>query len=382
MLRNIPLYNAVVLPEMEQVAVEVLRSGKIAGGDWVRKFEIEIEKVAGLPHVVSTIDMTTALYLALHLIGVDEGDEVLTTAFACLSTNSAIVQRKATPVWVDVSPASVSMDVADFESKITEKTKAVILYHVAGYPGPAREIAAICNKHGITLIEDCDNAMLATHDSAPVGSFGDFAVYSFYPNRQINTTEGGALACRSAEMANRARKLRRFGIDFGTFRSKIGEINSASDVPEIGWSMTLNNMCAALGCTQMASLQTRHDATQHNVARLRELTQDIAGLNTVPPIEGDISAYWVLLFFVENRDEIIRRLKQSGIMASSIHQRNDIYSGFASVQQYLPNTDFLQSHLVGVPCGWWLNEQDLLDIAASLRVALAETVNITPGHPA
>ncbi|MDD0982934.1 DegT/DnrJ/EryC1/StrS family aminotransferase [Pseudomonas shahriarae] len=381
MLRNISLYNAVVLPEMEKVAVDVLRSGKIAGGDWVSKFEAEIEKVAGLPHVLSTVDMTAALYLALHLIGVDEGDEVLTTAFACLSTNSAIAQRKATPVWVDVSPASVSMDVADFESRITEKTKAVILYHVAGYPGPAREIAAICNKHGITLIEDCNNAMLATHDSAPVGSFGDFAVYSFYPNRQINTTEGGALACRSAEMANRARKLRRFGIDFGTFRSKIGEINGGSDVPEIGWSMTLNNMCAALGCTQMTSLQARHDATQHNVARLRELTQDIAGLNTVSPIEGDISAYWVLLFFVENRDEIIRRLKRSGVMASSIHQRNDIYSGFAGAQQYLPNTDFLQKHLVGIPCGWWLNEQDLLDIAASLRAALATTVNTTPDHP-
>ncbi|NMZ01705.1 pyridoxal-phosphate-dependent/plp-dependent aminotransferase [Pseudomonas proteolytica] len=381
MSRNIPLYNAVFLPEMEKVAVEVLRSGKIAGGDWVSKFESEIEKVSGLPNVVSTIDMTTALYLALHLIGVGEGDEVLTTAFACLSTNSAIAQRKATPVWVDVSPASVSMDVADFESKITENTKAVILYHVAGYPGPAREVAEICNKHGITLIEDCDNAMLAMHNFAPVGSFGDFAVYSFYPNRQINTTEGGALACRSAEMANRARKLRRFGIDFGTFRSINGEISSASDVPEIGWSMTLNNMCAALGCAQMASLQTRHDVTQHNVARLRELTQDIVGLNSVPPIEGDISAYWVLLFFVENRDEIIRRLKQSGIMASSIHQRNDIYSGFASVQQYLPNTDFLQNHLIGLPCGWWLNEQDLLDIVASLRVALAETFNTTPDHP-
>ena len=370
MLNNVPLYNSVMLPEMEQAAVEVLRSGRIAGGEWVAKFESELEKIAGLPHVVSTIDMTTALYLALYLAGVKDGDEVLTTAFACLSTNSAIAQSKAVPVWVDVSPRSVTMDVADLESKITPKTRAVILYHVAGYPGPAREIAEICKKHNLVLIEDCDNALSAMHASLPVGAYGDFAIYSFYPNRQINTTEGGALACRSIDMAKRARKLRRFGIDFGTFRSAIGEINSSSDVPEIGWSMTLNNMCAALGYAQMTSLQSRQAATQSNAKALLELTRDMDGLTPVPVLEGDQSAYWVLLFFVENRDEVICRLKQSGVMVSSIHQRNDTYSGFDAAPQYLPNTDFLQHHIIGVPCGWWLDEDDLLTVTASLKGAL------------
>jgi perosamine synthetase len=380
MSRNIPLYNAVVLPEMEQAALEVLRSGRIAGGEWVGKFEAEMEKIVGLPYVVSTIDMTTALYLALHLIGVEEGDEVLTTAFACLSTNSAIAQHKAVPVWVDVSPCSVSMSIADFEAKITSKTKAVILYHVAGYPGPAREIADICKKHEISLIEDCDNAVLAVHDSLPVGSHGDFAIYSFYPNRQINTTEGGALACRSAEMADRARKLRRFGIDFGTFRSAIGEIDSLSDVPEVGWSMTLNNMCAALGFVQMASLQSRYEATLSNVEKLHELTKDVDGLKRVPFILGDRPAYWVLLFFVDHRDGVIQRLKQLGIMVSSIHHRNDAYSGFSGTQQCLPNTDFLQKHIIGIPCGWWLDTQDLQDIAEALRAALSSPADTATDH--
>ena len=127
MSKIFPLYGVVSTPEMEEIALNVLRSGRIAGGEWVEKFEQGLKGVVGLPHVVSTVDMTSALFLALHLAGVQEGDEVLTTAFACLSTNSAIAQLKAMPVWVDVSVGTVSMDVADLESKISKKTKAVVL---------------------------------------------------------------------------------------------------------------------------------------------------------------------------------------------------------------------------------------------------------------
>lgn len=119
----IPLYGVVSLPEMEAAALDILRSGRIAGGEWVPKFEESLKQLTGLPHVVSTVDMTSALFLALHLSGVQEGDEVLTSAFACLSTNSAIAQHKALPVWVDVSPGTVSMDLADLESKISKKPK-------------------------------------------------------------------------------------------------------------------------------------------------------------------------------------------------------------------------------------------------------------------
>lgn len=370
MTKEIPLYGVVNLPEMEVVALEVLRSGRIASGEFVSQFEARLGELVGLPNVVSMIDMTSALFLALHLAGVSEGDEVLTSAFACLSTNSAIAQHKAIPVWVDVKPQTVEMDIADLESKISKRTKAVILYHVAGYPGPAREIAALCKKYNIVLIEDCDNALFAARDSALVGSQGDFAVYSFYPNRQINTAEGGALVCKSNEMADRARQLRRFGIDFKTFRTAEGEIDAASDIPEIGWGMTLNNLCSALGCAQLDSAKSRQDQTREHVKQLRLLIESIHGIKPVSVIENGIPAYWVFLLFAENRDDVISALKRQGIMASTIHQRNDIYSGFGVEQKYkLPNTDYLQNHIIGIPCGWWLEEQDLKRIATALESA-------------
>lgn len=371
-VKTIALFGVVSLPEMEAAALEVLRSGRIAGGQYVAQFEAGIGQMVGQPNVVSTVDMTSAIFLALHLAGVSKGDEVLTTAFACMSTNSAIAQCGAVPVWVDVKPRSVEIDLDDLIGKISSKTKAVILYQVAGYPGPAKELAALGQERGIALIEDCNNALFASRDAVPVGSHGDFAVYSFYPTRQINTTEGGALVCKSADMAARARRLRRFGIDSATFRNSIGEISPTTDIPEIGWGFTMNNLCAALGCAQLPTAQGRVLDTQKNAAKLTQLVGEIKGVRVVPIAPDSLPAYWVLLLFVENRDAVLACMKQQGVMASCLHHRNDIYTGFgAGASHHLPNTTYLQDHVIAIPCGWWLADEELEAIAKTLAHAVS-----------
>ena len=373
-MKTIPLFGVVKLPEMEAAALEVLRSGRIASGDYVAKFEAGIGQIIGQSNVVSTVDMTSAIYLALHLAGVSKGDEVLTTAFACMSTNAAIAQCGAVPIWVDVNPNSIEIDLNDLISKISTKTRAVILYHVAGYPGPAKELAALCQERGVALIEDCDNALYASREGSPVGSHGDFSVYSFYPTRQINTTEGGALVCKSVDMAARARKLRRFGIDSSTFRNAIGEINPSSDIPEIGWAFTMNNLCAALGYAQLPTAHGRVLKTQENAAKLTQLVGNLKAVRIVPVAPGSIPAYWGLLLFVNNRDAVLTSMKQQGVMASCLHHRNDTYTGFGvGASHHLPNTTYLQDHILAIPCGWWLSDQDLADISKALCSAVSGT---------
>lgn len=373
-MKTIPLFGVVKLPEMEAAALEVLRSGRISSGDYVAKFEAGIGQIIGQSNVVSTVDMTSAIFLALHLAGVSKGDEVLTTAFACMSTNAAIAQCGAVPIWVDVNPNSIEIDLNDLISKISTKTRAVILYHVAGYPGPAKELAALCQERGVALIEDCDNALYASREGAPVGSHGDFSVYSFYPTRQINTTEGGALVCKSADMAARARKLRRFGIDSSTFRNAIGEINPSSDIPEIGWAFTMNNLCAALGYAQLPTAHGRVLKTQENAAKLTQLVGNLKAVRVVPVAPDSIPAYWGLLLFVNNRDAVLTSMKQQGVMASCLHHRNDTYTGFGvGASHHLPNTTYLQDHILAIPCGWWLSDQDLADISKALCSAVSGT---------
>jgi perosamine synthetase len=370
-MKPISLFGVVNLPEMEAAAVEVLRSGRIASGEYVTKFESAFGALIGQQNVVSTVDMTSAMLLALHLAGVKPGDEVLTTAFTCMSSSSAIAQCGGTPVWVDIQPNSVEIDVLDLASKITTKTRAVILYHAAGYPGPAAEVAKLCRESGVALIEDCNNALLATRDGLHVGSHGDFAVYSFYPNRQINTTEGGALICKNPSLARRARKLRRFGIDSTTFRSSIGEINPDSDIPEVGWACTLNNLCAAIGNAQLPTINQRMQQTRSNVTTLLKKIKEFPNLERIPTFGDSQSAYWALLLLVDNRDLIIASMKRQAVHTSSIHQRNDVYTGFyTSFSHILPCTTNLQKRILAIPCGWWLSDSDLETIAGALHKAL------------
>lgn len=371
-MKTVPLFGVVHTPEMEAAALDVMRSGRIGSGPYVAQFEHGLARLLGQEHVVTTSDMTSAMQMALHLAGVRAGDDVLTSPFACMSTNSAIAALGARAVWVDMAPDSAHVDAADFEAAITPRTRAAILYHLAGYPGPVQQLAHICAERGIALIEDCDNALLATVDGVPVGRFGDFAIYSFYPNRQINTTEGGALACRSVEHAATARKLRRFGLDPATFRDSSGEINVMSDIPEVGWAASMNNLCAALGCVQLDGVQHRVAQARHNASLLRERLAQCPGLQVLAPLAGADPAYWTLLVKVQDRDAVLASLKAQGVQASKLHQRNDIYSCFLECSRPLPNTTDFQDSVVALPCGWWLAPGDIDHIVSAVDTALRQ----------
>ncbi|MFT0545093.1 DegT/DnrJ/EryC1/StrS family aminotransferase [Allopusillimonas ginsengisoli] len=376
------VFGVVNTAQMESAALEVMRSGRIASGPHVAQFEQGLSSLLNQQHVVATSDMTSAINLALYMIGVGEGDEVLTSSFSCMSTNSPIALLKATPVWVDFAPGSVSMDPTAFERSITPRTKAAILYHVAGYPGPAKKIADICRQHNITLIEDCNNALLATLHGVTVGSFGDYAVYSFYPNRQINTFEGGALVCPDPESAERARRLRRFGVNYSTFRTSSGEINPDSDVPEVGWACSLSNLSAAVGMAQFDSLESRVEQTRRNALRLSEGLGAVCELSVIQPLQGSDPVYWGFLIQTKHKLRLILALKERGIQASGLHQSNDRYTCFtASVNppEDLKNTVLLQQSVLAIPCGWWLSDGDITSIIECVKSATSQVTSIADG---
>lgn len=364
---TIRLFQVNQFPQMEQAAIDVLRSGQIASGPKVPEFEQALGELIQRSHVVSTSDMTSALMLALRLAGVKSGDEVLTLAFSCLSSNSPIALVGARPVWIDIDPDTASVSVEDFRRALTPKTKAVTLYHVAGYPGPIQAIADICRERGITVIEDCNNALGAEQDGRPVGAIGDFAVYSFYPNRQINGIEGGALVCPDAATADRARALRRFGINASTFRDQMGEINPESDVTEIGWSAGFSQLNAAVALANLPDVKARWRRTVTNARFLESVCRDIRGLRAITPLPGAEPAYWGFLVLAERRDDVLAGLKNCGVQASRMHYRNDGYSGFGAISRSLPGTDEFMRSVIALPCGWWLDQEQLDGMVESLR---------------
>ena len=367
----IRLFHGAVSPAAEQAAQAVLRSGQIASGPKVTEFELAFGELIGRPHVVSTSDMSSALFLALHLAGVGPGDEVLTLAFSCLSSNSPIAQLGAKAVWIDIDPATASMSVEDVRRAITPRCKALMLYHVAGYPGPANEITALCRQHGIAVIEDCNNALGACIGAQAVGHLGDYAVYSFYPNRQLNAIEGGALVCPDHASAQRAQRLRRFGIDAGTFRDSLGEINAESDVPELGWSASLSQLHASVGLAHLPDLAEQIQRTRANSTLLRAATEGLNGIKAVEAVDGAESAHWGFLVLAQRRDALLAALKGRGIHSSRLHHRNDTYTGFMTESRSLPGTDALMAQVLALPCGWWLDDADINRLASALQRACA-----------
>ncbi|MCK6403039.1 MAG: DegT/DnrJ/EryC1/StrS family aminotransferase [Sphaerotilus natans subsp. sulfidivorans] len=369
MVTSIPLFDC-RLDASDLAALEpVLASGQLAAGPNVAGLEQDLAAYLGGGHVVALGDMTHALTLALQLAGIGPGDEVLTLAYNCLSSNTAITHAGAVPVWVDIDPEQAVMSLADCEAALTPKTRALIVYHVAGYPAPLDALRAFCDAHHLALIEDANNALGARWNGRPVGRMGDFAVFSFYANRQVNGIEGAALVCPDEATAREAQRLRRFGIDMSTFRDRFGEINPASDVPRIGMSSPLNHVNATLARHRLQSLDERLTCNRSHAAWLDQALADVDGIRCIGWSDSADPAFWVGLIRCARRDQVLTALKQQGIHCSRLHHPNDGYTGFGSLSRDLPGTRSFISEVLALPCGWWLCARDLNRIADAVRDA-------------
>lgn len=366
-MTSIDLFQPIWLPEMERAALEVLRSGQIASGQNAFALEQAFSSVSGRECVVTTADLTSAVMLGMHLAGVRAGDEVATLAFSCLQSNSPIARLGARPVWIDIDPSTMSMSIEDLAVKLTPSVKAVMLYHVAGYPSDAARIATLCRDRGIPLIEDCNYAIGALNDGRPVGVAGDYAVYSLYPNRQVNGIDGGILATPDPTSAERAKRLRRFGIDAPSFRDSRGEINPHSDIREIGWSSSLNNLNAAVALTQMSGIYDRLARTRSVAARLTTDLERLGWLRLVHTVPNSKPSYAAFLVLSEHRDALLEHLRQRGVKSSILHQRNDWYTGFGTPRADLPGTELVMSQLLALPCGHWLTDTQVNEIIISVK---------------
>lgn len=366
-----PLFGVFHDARVENIALEVLRSGQIASGVYVEQFRKAFSEHVGRPLTVTVNDMSNAVAIALRLAGVEPGTDIITQAFSCLSSNAPLGLSGATVRWADIDPLTAAVSVDSVAALMTPSTTAVLLYHVAGYPGPARELAALCRSRGVALIEDCNNALGATLDGVQVGQFGGYAVHSFYPNRQINAIDGGALSVSTDAEFQRALRLRKYGIDPVRFRDAEGEIDPMIDVPELGWAAILNNLSSAVGLVQMDGLSARLAATRANAIRLREWLGGLPGLQLVQPLPGADPAWWVVLALAEQRDRLLTRLKSRGVAASRLHFRNDLYRGFNAAATFLPGVDRFMDQVIALPCGWWLGASDIDRIGEEVRDALA-----------
>ena len=374
----------------EEIAavVETLRSGWITTGPRAARFEEALAAYNEVPRCLALLSATTGLELALSALGIGEGDEVITTAHTFVCTVSNVVLRGAVPVLVDVEPDTMNLDAERIEERITPRTKAILPVHYGGLPCRMERIWEIARRHGLAVVEDAAHTMGARYAGRRIGSDARSAlsVYSFHPNKNLTTVEGGAVAFHEARHAAYLKLQRFHGIARGA-GTPYPDGSPLYDVPMPGRKSNFTDVQAAVGLAQLPKLDA-FAARRRELARLYlSLLADLPEVEL--PADGDAEReHCWNLFVLRNRpgatgltrDELTAALKAENV-GTGIHWQG--LFAFSFYRDYfarhpeglpkdgLPHATRTTENLMSLPLFPAMTKEDVLDVVSALRRIVA-----------
>lgn len=288
-----------IIGEKERAAVDrVMASGMIAQGPEVAAFEQEFGAFVGDRACVAVNSGTSALHLGLVAAGIGPGDEVIVPSFTFAATANSVALAGATPVFADIEPDYFCLDPDAVRAAITPRTAAVMPVHLYGHPADMDQLMAIAARHGLAVFEDAAQAHGATFDGRPVGSFGSFAAFSFYPTKNMTTGEGGMIVTGDADLERRARLLRNQGME-KRYENEL-----------VGFNARMTDINAAIGRVQLEQLASWTDARIRNA---EVLSKGITSVVTPPSAERATHVFHQYTVRAEDRDGLSARLMERGI---------------------------------------------------------------------
>lgn len=381
----LPFTRPMVGPEEIEEFIDSVNSGWITTGPKAARFEEELAAYNGVEHCLAFNSATTAQEVVLQLLGLQPGDEVITTSMTWASTLNTIVLQGGVPVLADIDPKTLNIDPARIQARITPRTKGIIPVHLTGLPAPMEAIWEIAGRHGLWVVEDAAQAMGAQYGGRKVG--GDprsvASVYSFHPNKNMTTGEGGALVLHDDRFVDRAKRLRFHGIEKDAWKRFAKEGSPHTEVMEPGRKANFMDIQAALGLHQIKKLDGFNARRGVLFRRYLELLSGIEGL--VLPWEGDeIHGHCFHLFVLRirpevvgmDRDAFVQALKDENI-GTGIHYRpahihafyRDYYAQRpgALPPEGLPHSEWSGDRLMSLPLWPGLTEADQDQVVAAIR---------------
>ncbi len=355
----IPLFYPHVPETAIDKLAEILRSRWVGQGPKVDEFEQEFSKKFGLEHVVSLNSGTSALRLALAIIGVGPGDEVISTPYTMVATNTAILEQFAKPVFADIKYKTANIDPGDIERHITEKTRAIMCVHWGGYPCDMDEIRKIAVQHDLPVIEDAAHALGAKYKGKPIGAISEFTIYSFQAIKHITTGDGGMLSITNPEKYREAMRRRWFGIDRKARKYSILGHDPTYDITEPGYKYHMNDIAAMIGLEQLKYFDTLFERRAGIASRYRDELDGIKGITLLENNSDRTHANWMFGIHVDRRVEFAEWMYSRGIEVSVHNWRNDKYSVFGGLRDDLPNLKKLNDDLICIPLHHKLSDQDV-----------------------
>jgi dTDP-4-amino-4,6-dideoxygalactose transaminase len=375
---RVPLTDISVPESDVQAVLDCLESGWLTMGPRTKSFEDALADFVGTPHAVAVSSGTAALHLACLAAGIGADDEVIVPAFTFVASASAARYAGAEPVLCDVRSAhDFNIDPADAARRITPRTRAIVAVHFCGYPADVAALRALCDEHGLVLIEDCAQAIGARIDEQgrQVGTVGELGAFSFFSKKQLCVGEGGMVTTAEERLAERVRLLRSHAMTSSTWDRHRGH-DPAYDVVDIGFNYRLDEPRAALGLSRLGRLD---EAIAGRRATVRAYRQRLA---EVPGIElpfGDAAversshfAFPVLLADRDTRDRFRDELKAGGIQTTwypALHTFTE-YRQFAPPEG-LPRALEVADRHCALPLSSMMDDSEVDTVVDVVRAALA-----------
>lgn len=367
----IPVCEPRLAPRDIELANDALASGWISSaGKYLDRFEEDWASFCGMPHGVAVSNGSVALDLAVALLDLAPGDEVVLPAFTIISPAQSVVRAGGVPVLVDSDPLTWQMDAAQVEARITPRTRAILVVHIYGHPADMDPIVALARRHGLAVIEDAAEVHGARYKGRPCGGIGDISTFSFYANKLVTTGEGGMVLVRDRAQAERLRSMR--NLCFQPGRRFFHEA--------LGYNFRMTNVQAAMGVGQVERIAG-------TVARKREIAHAydaaLSGLASIRlPVEMPWaeSVYWVYGIVLgddraDDAEAVMSRLKSRGVETrpfflgmheQPVFRRMGLFGG-----ESYPVAERLARRGFYVPNGLGLTTEQQETVVSALREALS-----------
>lgn len=347
--------------EMEYVQKCITTNWISSAGQYVEDFERNFSDFCNTKYGIATCNGTAALHLALTVLGIGQGDEVIVPTMSFIATANAVTYTGAKPVFVDSSIDTWNINPDKIEEAITQRAKAIIAVHLYGHPADMDPILEIARKYNLHVIEDAAEAHGAEYKGRKVGSLGDIGCFSFYGNKIITTGEGGMVVTNSAPIMKMAKILRNHGMS-----PKKRYWHSY-----IGFNYRLTNIQAAIGVAQLERIETFIESKRRNAFWYTELLKNIPGITLPAEQEWAKSVYWMYSVLIEenyslSRDELIERLAGKGIESRPIFYPIHTMPPYLDKKQSFPIAEEISRKGISLPSAVGLTQDEIKRVVKSI----------------
>lgn len=349
MTQIIPAARPIVGDEERQAVDRVMRSGMIASGPEVAAFEQEYASHVAARECVAVNSGTSALHLGLLAAGIGPGDEVIVPSFTFAATGNAVALTGATPIFADIDPDTFCLSPAAVQAAVTPRTAAIMPVHLYGHPADMPALLDIAARHGLAIFEDAAQAHDAELNGVPVGAFGRFAAFSFYPTKNMTSAEGGMVAVDTPELARAVRLLRNQGMEQRYQNEVVGLNNRMTDIH------------AAIGRVQLRRLPAWTEQRRANAAFL---DSGLRGVITPPvaPTVYHVYHQYTIRVIGHDRDAFVAQLAQGGV-GSGVYYPTPVHAlPSFDLDLDLPATTAAAAEVLSLPVHPSLSVEDLTHI--------------------